>query len=314
MTKVLAVLGATGQQGSGVVDYVIQDSELSKQWQVRAITRNVESEKAKALQKKVEVAQGDATDPVSLAKSLEGVHTLFAMTTPVFAVDDPLTAEFEVIKTIGDVAVQQGVQYLIFSTLPSCRDISNGRYTSVAPFDAKAKGAEYIKTLPIKSSFYCPGSFMENFAAQPFLAPQKDPSREDTWVFIRNMDPDTKMPLIDAVGDGGKWIGAILAEPDKYEGETICAATKMYSLNEQAAALSNSTGKTVVYKQVSDVEFARSLPDMVSALFVDYFGFINDYGYYGPGTEEKVDWAAKQARGKLSTFEEYLERHPYKLE
>ncbi|KAK5096740.1 hypothetical protein LTR70_002891 [Exophiala xenobiotica] len=109
-------------------------------------------------------------------------------------------------------------------------------------------------------------------------------------------------------------MGAILREPGKYEGKTICAATRMYSLKEIAAALSKSTGKNVVYKQVSNEEFANSLPDVLADLFVDYFGYINDYGYYGPGTVEKVEWAAKQARGKLSTLEEFLEKHPYKLE
>jgi uncharacterized protein YbjT (DUF2867 family) len=313
MSKILAVLGATGQQGSGVVEYVVHDPELSRQWKVHAITRNVDSDKAKALKEEVKVVQADATDRASLAKALEGVHTLFAMTTPVFGVENPLEAEFEVIKTIADVAVEQGIQYIIFSTLPSCREISNGKYTAVAPFDAKAKGKEYIETLPIKSSFYCPGSFMENFASQPMLAPRQDPNQKDTWLFTRNMTPETEMPLIDAIGDGGKWVGAILAEPDKYEGKTICAATRMYSMKEMATALSKSTGKNVVYKQVSNEDFAKSLPDMVAALFVDYFGYINDYGYYGPGTEEKVEWAAKQARGKLSTFEGFLEKHPYKL-
>ncbi|KAJ9616206.1 hypothetical protein H2204_014001 [Knufia peltigerae] len=314
MSKILAVIGATGQQGSGVVDYVAHDPELSKEWKVRAITRNVDSDKAKSLKAKVEVVQGDATERASLAKALQGVHTLFAMTTPVFGVDDPLEAEFQVIKGIADTAVEEGVQYFIFSTLPSIRDISNNKFTAVAPFDAKAKGEAYIKSLPFKSSFYCPGSFMENFATQPMLAPRPDPSQKDTWVFTRNMTPETTMPLIDITGDGGKFVGAILADPDKYEGKTICAATRLYTLSEMATALSKSTGKNVVFKQVSDDEFARSLPDMVATLFVHYFGYINDYGYYGPGTEEKVKWAAEQARGKLSTFEDYLEKHPYKLE
>ncbi len=314
MSKTFAVLGSTGRQGSGVVDYVTSDPELSKQWKVRAITRDVNSDRAKALKEKAEVTQGDATDRTSLAKALKGVHTLYAMTTPVFGVDDPLEAEFQVIKSIADVAVEQEIQYLIFSTLPSCRDISNGKYSAVAPFDAKAKGQEYIEILPIKSSFYCPGSFMENFASQAMLAPRQDSSQKDIWVLTRNMTPETEMPLIDATGDGGKWVGAMLADPAKYEGKTICAATRMYSMNEMATALSKSTGKKVVYKQVSNEEFSKSLPDMVAALFVDYFGFINDYGYYGPGTAEKVEWSAKQARGKLSTLEEFLEKHPYKLE
>lgn len=314
MRNTFAVIGATGQQGSGVVEYVTSDPELSQQWNVRAITRNLGSDGAKALKQKIEVVQGDVTNHLSLAKALKGAHVLFAMTTPVFGVDDPLEAEFQIIKTIADVAVEQGVQYLIFSTLPSVKDISNGKYSAVTPFDAKAKGEAYIRTLPIKSSFYCPGSFMENFASQAMLAPRKHSDQEDTFVLSRNMKPETNMPLINAIDDGGKWVGAMLADPDNFEGKTVCAATRMYSMTEMAEALSKSTGKKVVYKQVTDEEFAKSLPEMVAQLFVDYFNYINDYGYYGPGTEEKVEWAAKQARGKLSTFDEFLKIHPYKLE
>lgn len=314
MSKTFAVLGATGQQGSGIIESVTQDTELSKHWKVRGISRNLRSDKAVALKQTVDMVEGDMTDRKSLAKALNGVHTLFAMTTPVFGVDDPLEAEFEVIKTIADVAVEVNVQFLIFSTLPSIRNISQGKYTAVAPFDAKAKGEEYIKTLPIKSAFYCPGSFMENFASQQMLAPRQDPQQTDTWVLSRNMSPQTKMPLIDSVGDGGKWVSAVLIEPDKYEGRTICAATRLYSMEEQVTVLSKATGRNVVYKQVSNEDFAKSLPDVVSSLFVDYFGYINDYGYYGPGTEEKVEWGARQARGELSSFEQFLEKHPYQLE
>lgn len=312
MAKVLAVLGATGQQGSSVVDYVINHQNLSQKYTVRAVTRSVDSAKAQLLKENVEVVQGDVSDRASLEKALSGVHTLFAMTTPSLG-DDALQVEYNIIKTIADVAVEKGVEYIIFSTLPSVTDISKGKYQGVTPFDAKAKGEEYIRSLPIKSSFYCPGSFMENFASQVFLAPQPDPDQEGTWTLTRNMPPESEMPLIDAIGDGGKFVGAILAEPDKYQGKKLCAATKLYTMKEIAATLSKSTGKTIVYKQVSDEKFAQSLPPPVVTIFVDYFKYIGEFGYFGPGSKELVAWAAAQARGKLSTFQDYLKVHPFEL-
>ncbi|KEF58319.1 uncharacterized protein A1O9_06245 [Exophiala aquamarina CBS 119918] len=312
MAKVLAVLGATGQQGSSVVEYVINDQELSQKYAIRAVTRSVDSAKAQLLKEKVEVVQGDVSDQASLEKAFTGVHTLFAMTTPALG-EDAIQIEYNIIKTIADVAVEKGVEYIIFSTLPSVTDISQGKYQGVTPFDAKAKGEEYIRGLPIKSSFYCPGSFMENFASQPFLAPQPDPDHNGTWVLSRNMPSESEMPLIDAIGDGGKFVGAILADPDKYQGKKICAATKLYTMEEMATVLSESTGKTVIYKQVSDEKFAQSLPPPVVTIFVDYFKYIGEFGYFGPGSKELVAWAAAQARGKLSTFQEYLKAHPYEL-
>lgn len=152
---------------------------------------------------------------------------------------------------------------------------------------------------------------MENFQSQTFLAPRQD--SQGTWVMSRHTSPNTKMPLIDAVGDGGKFVGAILAEPDKYEGKTFCAATALYSLEEQAALLSKSTGKNIVYKQVSMEEFKQSLPPAAAEIFVDYFSYQEEFGYFGPNTEELVAWAVENVRGTLSSFEEYLEKHPFQL-
>lgn len=38
-----------------------------------------------------------------------------------------------------------------------------------------------------------------------------------------------------------------------------------------------------------------------------------EFGYYGTDMEEKVLWAAEHARGKLTSFEEYLELMPLNL-
>ena len=42
--------------------------------------------------------------------------------------------------------------------------------------------------------------------------------------------------------------------------------------------------------------------------------YFQDYGYYGENTEEKVKWSAEQARGKLTTLDEYFKANPLKLE
>jgi len=69
MTKPIAiVIGATGGQGGSVVDSFLTDGS----YQVRAITRNVNSEKALALQKSgVELATADLNDQSSLVKAFE---------------------------------------------------------------------------------------------------------------------------------------------------------------------------------------------------------------------------------------------------
>lgn len=121
--------------------------------------------------------------------------------------------------------------------------------------------------------------------------------------------------MIDASGDTGKFIGAILAEPDKYEGKTLCAATALYSLEEIVAIMSKATGKTVVYKQIPLEDFKKSIPPIgdLADIFAEAFSYQEEFGYYGLDTKKSVAWAAENARGRLSTFEQYLEAHPLQL-
>lgn len=308
MSKILAVFGATGQQGGSVIDYVLSDPELSQTYTLRAICRDTSSSKAQLLKSKgVEVVQADIIlSRASVEAALTGVHTVFAMTAVHFG-PDGYEVEYNSAKTMADVAVEKGVEYFIFSTLPPAKEISGGKYASMVPFDVKADAERYIRGLPIKSAFYCPGSFMQNFVDPVFMAPHKGP--DDTWIMARHTSGKTPFPLIDVVGDGGKFVGAILADPEKYEGKRLCAATKVYTSEEIVAAIAKATGKKVVFKQVPVEEFRESignLPDM----FVELFDYYEEFGYFGPETESLVAWAAENARGKLTTFEEFLEKNP----
>ncbi|KAF2162903.1 hypothetical protein M409DRAFT_68864 [Zasmidium cellare ATCC 36951] len=297
MSKTLVIFGATGQQGGAVLDFVLKDNELSQQYSIRAVTRDVKSEKAKHLAEKVSVVQGDTADKSSLENALHGAHTVFAMTTPSLG-PNAFEEEYSTAKRIADVAVEQGVQYFIFSTLPSVSKISNGKYTNIVPFDAKAAAEEYIRGLPIKSS-------------QTFLAPKQ--SSDGTWILSRTHSSRTRYPLIAMKEDGGKFVGAILAEPEKFEGKRLCAATAFYDIEEIVASLSKSSGRTIKHKQVPDVEFIKETPVMPD-LFAEYFHYWDEFGYFGEDSENLVAWAAGHARGKLTTFDEFLVKHPFRLE
>ncbi|SLM37320.1 NmrA-like domain [Lasallia pustulata] len=148
-----------------IINYVLNDPELSQKYKIRAITRDANAEKAKQLKEKLEVVQGDVLNRASLKTALTGAHTVFAMATPSFG-PDGLEVEYNSGKTIAAVAVEKGAEYIMFSTLPPAKEISGGKYTKVTPFDAKAKAEQYIRGLHIKSAFYSPGYFMENFQSQ----------------------------------------------------------------------------------------------------------------------------------------------------
>src|SRR5438552_2747592 len=71
--KVIAVMGATGAQGGGLVRAILADR--SGEFAVRAITRKPDSDKARALAKSgVQVVPANADDPPSLEAAFGGAH------------------------------------------------------------------------------------------------------------------------------------------------------------------------------------------------------------------------------------------------
>ncbi|KAH7370774.1 hypothetical protein BKA65DRAFT_532344 [Rhexocercosporidium sp. MPI-PUGE-AT-0058] len=311
MSKILAVFGATGQQGGSIINFVLNNPSLSSQFSIRAITRDVNSAKAKQLSPKVTLIQGDVTDSASLIPALEGVHTVFAMTTPSFG---PLAVETEFAagKAIADACLASKVSYLIFSTLPSITALSGGKYTKVTPFDAKAQIETYIRSLPIKSAFFAGGFFMENFHAQPFLNPIK--KDDGTYVLARPASPKTLLPYLDATRDAGKFIGAILAEPERFEGKTVHAAEGLYSFEDIAAILERTSGKKVVFEQIGREAFEEGLPPFIAGLFADGICGLDEFGYFGKETEQLVRVGREGVKGELRGLEEFLKESPVVLE
>lgn len=78
--------------------------------------------------------------------------------------------------------------------------------------------------------------------------------------------------------------------------------------------MTKNSGKTVVYKQIPLNTFKGFLALNRSAYHFEVYKWIQDYGYFGPKTNEQVEWAANNARGKLTTFEEFLKKNPIHLD
>jgi uncharacterized protein YbjT (DUF2867 family) len=71
--KIITVLGATGAQGGGLVRAILNDK--NSEFSVRAVTRNVNSDKAKALADMgAELVAADVDDGTSLRKAFDGAY------------------------------------------------------------------------------------------------------------------------------------------------------------------------------------------------------------------------------------------------
>jgi uncharacterized protein YbjT (DUF2867 family) len=305
MSKILVVFGATGQQGGSVAKHVLSDPELSKEYKVRAVTRDPSKPAAQALQKLgAEVVKGDADDAASLAALMKGAHTVFSVTVSILDAVDK-TPELTQGKAIADAAVAAGAQFFIFSTLPNVSKISDGKLTTVEHFDLKAKVEEYVRTLPIKKAFYVPAYFMQNF--ENYMAPQ--PTGDGNFAVYGFVTPQTQVPLIDIASDTGKFVGAILADPEKYDGKSVIGATLMMSYEDAVAEIARISGKNVKYTQLPESAIRGFMPPLVADMLVGMFYYYQDFGYYGAPTKVLVQEAPEVARGKLVTFEEYITKN-----
>ena len=308
--KLLVVIGATGQQGGSVVASVLADTLLSKEYAIRGTTRDVSKPAAQALVGKgVEMVAADVHDTSSLRQAFTGAHTAFAGTVTVY---DGHTLEHEVTegRALADAAVAAGVPYYIYSTLPHAGRNSGGTLKHMGHFDGKAEVEDYVRTLPLKSAFISPGCFMSNFHAS--LAPR--PVGDGTFALANFVRPDTDLPLIATADDTGKWVTAILADFPRYEGQTLSCATALWTFQQVVDAMSRASGKTVVYRQLPKETWRSFLPEPIRDHMADMLEYFQDFGYFGMGTEEKVKWTAAQARGKLTTLNEWLTANPLHLE
>lgn len=65
-TEIAVILGATGGQGGSVIDVLVDEGD----YQIRGVTRDITSEKAKALRARgVDMVVGDANDESSLLEA-----------------------------------------------------------------------------------------------------------------------------------------------------------------------------------------------------------------------------------------------------
>ncbi|KAJ5618375.1 NmrA family transcriptional regulator [Penicillium herquei] len=308
MSKLLVVFGATGQQGGSVIDYVLNDPDLSKEYSLRGITRSASSDTAKDLQKRgVEIVEADASDAKSIPAAVAGAHTVFIVTISIY--DEHLkTREIEQTKQIADAAVATGAKFLIYSTCVAAERLHG---FSVPAFDSKADCEQYIRTLPIKSAFFAPGMFMQNFLGNQI--PRPVPDQKDTYAIYNFISPDAPLPLIDTLHDTGKYLGPILVDPDRYDGKIFCCATAQWSYKQVAEIITRVTGKKTIYLQIPYEQWLSFLPpgykDSISAMM----RFIETPGYFGPSTKEDVEWTVQQVRKKLTTFEEFVEKHSESL-
>ena len=299
----LVIFGATGQQGRSILETVRDDPTLSKQYSIRAITRDVTSKAAKEIANRgIETVQADIDDPASLPRALAQAHTVILITNTIY--DAELKSrEYRQTKNVGDAAVMAGARHIIFSTAVHASKLWNGQAMDV--FDSKAEAEAYLHTLPIHVSSFAPGMFMQNLTTM--MAPRLGP--DGTYSIAGVLDPDTKVPLIDTVNDSGTYVAALLRDGESVWGFTLYAATGLYSFSEIAKIISAASGKVVRYVRVPDDVYAGFMKSNQGGRTVGMMRFFEEVGYFGPGTGELVEKTRSMVKVRLTTLEEFAKKY-----
>ena len=120
-----------------MIDSVLSDPKLSLQFSIRALTRDPSKPAATSLSDRgVEVVAADVDVKSSVQSALKDVHTVFVMTSTIHTVEGK-AREIEQGKAIADAAVEAGIKFLIYSSMVSSTQISNGKLSNVVHFDSK---------------------------------------------------------------------------------------------------------------------------------------------------------------------------------
>lgn len=230
--KYLAVFAATGSQGGAVTNALLEAGA-----RVRALVRNADSDKAKALADRgVELAEVQVEDSGALTAALQGVDAFWFMTTPPGGMQNADTAgETKQGIALADAAAAAKVPHVVFNSVGGAE-----RESGVPHFDSKYLVEQHLATVGLNTTIIRPVFFAENFQ---WMAP----SVEDGTLVMRMPIPDGIPLQMIAVRDIGIIAAAALLHPDSVP-QTIEIAGDELTGSEIVATFGEKAGLPARYE------------------------------------------------------------------
>jgi uncharacterized protein YbjT (DUF2867 family) len=295
----ITIVGALSKQGRSAARALLQ----SKGYRVRALTRSVDSVEAQSLAREgaeLMTVPLELGHKQAVVKAFDGSHGVFLMTPPIAP---PATHEAELGRELADAAVEAGVQHLVFSGLENVDEITNGR--KFAPhFTDKARIEDYIRTLPIRSSFIYLAFFYTNLFE--YYTPRME---GDTLVFPIYLSRDFRAPFVDPLSATGPAILEIFSHPQEYAGKSLPVIGDILSPDEMVSTFARVTGRKAAYSSAYTREgLLHHFPDFAAneLLVRELLGmaeYATEYGYYRK--ERDLLWSRKTNQNSV-TWEQFL--------
>ena len=282
--QLIAVIGATGQQGGAVVRALQADS----QFKVRALSRNPGKHRDLA----DEVVEADLDRPETLKAAFEGAHGAFLVTNFWEQGTDEVKQATAAVRAAKDA----GVQHFIWSTLPNVEAISGGKFT-VPHFTGKAKIDVIVKEAGfLHHTFVIAPFFYQNLVGG--LAPQKQANGSLGWALP--LDPDVRCIHMGDIRELGNIVAGAFAHPDQAgNGEYLPLVGDFMSFNEIVDTL-NRQGHKFSVKYVPKEVFATLFPGAGEA--AEMFSYFQAHTYLGSDSYGGIALANKMAGRQPSKF------------
>lgn len=249
--KVIAVVGATGAQGGGLVRAIMRDR--IGPFTARALTRDPKSDKARALAALgAEVVAADVDDLESLRKAFAGAYGAYCVT--FFWAHMSAEREIAEARAMAQAAHDTKLQHVIWSTFEDTRKfipLSDARMPTlqgkykVAHFDGKAEADAAFTALDVPTTFLLTSFYWDNLIYT--AGPKRGP---DGTLAITFPMGDKKLPGI-AAEDIGKCAYGIFQRGRELIGKTVGIAGEHITGAQMAAELTKALGQEVRYNDVS---------------------------------------------------------------
>ena len=282
--KLIAVIGATGQQGGAVVRAL----QAGNQFKVRALTRNP----AKHRELLDEVIQADLNLPETLAAAFEGAHGIFLVTD----FWEEGTDEAKQASAAVRAAKDAGVKHLVWSTLPDVEAISGGKF-HVPHFTGKAKIDRIVKDAGFPNhTFVIAPMYYQNLVG--VLAPQKQTDGSVGWALP--LDPTVRSIHMGDITELGDIVAGAFARPDQAgHGEYLPLVGDFMSFNEILDTL-NRQGHNFSFKQVPKEVYAGLFAG--AAEIAETFSYFQAHTYLGSDSYDQIALANKIAGQQPTKF------------
>src|SRR5450631_917979 len=282
--KLIAVVGATGHQGSAV----LRALQASGQFKVRALTRNP----AKHPQLADEVAEADLDRPETLKAAFAGAYGVFLVTNAW----EPGADERKQALAAVHAAKAAGVQHFIWSTLPNVETISRGKL-DVPHFTDKAKSNRFVIEAGFAHhTFVIAPFFYQNLLG--VMAPQKAPDGASGWAMPLN--PEKRVIHAGDINELGPLVVGAFAQPQLAgNGEWLPLVGDFLSFNDIIATL-NAQGHHFTFRRVPKDVFGSWFPGAKEV--AEMLGYFEAYTYLGVDSRNAIALANRVAGRQPTPF------------